>query len=175
LKNKLKGLIKLLRYKEYFFFVIVTTLLGAKASYGYFGWELVGVLVANWLAVGFAFMVNDIEDADDDSLNPAKVNRNPISAKMIGLRDAWFASSIVCLISAILFALAGWLSFITGMVSLLFGLLYSWKKVRFKNTAILDMFTHCLMLAGFQFLTAFLLSTGSKLPSCVGSPHSCSW
>jgi 4-hydroxybenzoate polyprenyltransferase len=155
LNKKVAGLIHLLRYKEYFFFVIVTTLLGATASYGFFGWKLVGVLVANWLAVGFSFMVNDVEDASDDALNPAKVNRNPVSAGRLSPKTAWIASWVVGVISAVIYFLLGWLPFIPGMICLMLGLLYSWRKVRFKNLAFIDMISHCMMLAGLQFLAGF--------------------
>lgn len=154
----------LFRYKEYFFFVIVTTLLGVTAAYGQFGWKLVGVLVANWLAVGFSFMVNDIEDAEDDALNPAKVNRNPVSAGRITPRAAWIGSWIVCALSAVLYFTLGWLPFICGMVCLALGFLYSWKKVRFKNLAFIDMISHCMMLAGLQFLAGFFAFDWTKAP-----------
>jgi 4-hydroxybenzoate polyprenyltransferase len=64
----------------------VTTALGAAAAGGTFGWQWIAALLANWTAVGFAFMINDVEDADDDAMNPAKINRNPISCRMISPR-----------------------------------------------------------------------------------------
>ena len=47
---------RLTRFPEYVSFVIITTLLGAAAGQGSLEWPLIVVLVANWLAVGFAFM-----------------------------------------------------------------------------------------------------------------------
>ena len=70
--QRLNGIWRLTRFQEYVCFVIITTFLGAAASRGSLGWPLIGVLVANWLAVGFAFMINDVEDAPDDALDPAK-------------------------------------------------------------------------------------------------------
>lgn len=162
--KKVTGLIHLSRYKEYFFFVVVTTLLGVTASRGYFGWQLIGVLAANWLAVGFSFMVNDIEDAPDDALNPDKVNRNPVSAGRISPKAAWIASWVVCALAAIIYFSLGWLPFVTGMICLVFGLLYSWRKVRLKNRAFLDMISHCLLLAGLQFLTGFFSFDWANTP-----------
>jgi 4-hydroxybenzoate polyprenyltransferase len=164
LKRKLNGLIRLLRFKEYFFFVIVTTLLGATASNGVFGWRLLGALVGNWLAVAFSFMVNDVEDADDDALNPAKVQRNPVSAKDITRRAAWSASWIVGVLSAILYFSLGWLPFLFGMICLLLGFFYSWRRVRFKNLAIIDMVSHCMMLSGLQFLTGYFTFDHAHTP-----------
>jgi hypothetical protein len=53
LSDLVKGIIRLSRYKEYFFFVVITTFMGALSADGFFGWKLVGVLVANLLAVAF--------------------------------------------------------------------------------------------------------------------------
>lgn len=164
MNKKATGIIHLTRYKEYFFFVIVTTLLGVTASRGTFGWQLVGVLVANWLAVGFSFMVNDIEDAPDDALNPDKVNRNPVSAGRISPKAAWIASWVVCALAAIIYLFLGWLPFVTGMFCLLLGVLYSWRKVRLKNRAFLDLLSHCLLLAGLQFLTGFFAFDWASAP-----------
>ena len=88
MSDKLRGVIKLTRFKEYIWFVIVTTLIGAATAGGEFGWALIGALIANELSVGFAFMINDVEDADDDALNPAKINRNPVSAGILTKREA---------------------------------------------------------------------------------------
>ncbi len=57
MNSTLKGIIKLTRFDEYVWFVIVTTLLGAAAGGGTFGWQLIVALLANWLAV--ALRVHD--------------------------------------------------------------------------------------------------------------------
>lgn len=161
MKQQLDGVIRLTRYKEYIWFVIVTTLLGVAAGGGTFGWPLMIVLIANWLAVGFAFMINDVEDADDDALNPAKINRNPVSAGILSPRGAYIASYAVMALSAIMYALLGALPFIIGLVSLLVGFLYSWRRVRIKSMPFVDLIVHCMMLAGFQFLPAYFAFTSS--------------
>ena len=161
MKKQIDGIIRLTRYKEYIWFVIVTTLLGVAAGGGTFGWPLMIVLIANWLAVGFAFMINDVEDADDDALNPAKINRNPVSAGVLSPRGAYIASYAVMVLSAIMYALLGTLPFIIGLISLLVGFLYSWRRVRIKSMPFVDLIVHCMMLAGLQFLPAYLAFTSS--------------
>jgi 4-hydroxybenzoate polyprenyltransferase len=136
----LNGIIRLTRYKEFMFFVVITTLLGAAAGDG---------------EVGFAFMINDVEDAPDDALNPQKAHRNPVSARLLSPKTARTASFGVAFMAMVLFGLLGPLPFILGMFSLLLGFLYSWRLIRFKTLPFLDMLSHCLMLAGLQFLTAF--------------------
>ena len=156
IRRKINGGIRLTRFKEYLAFVVITTLLGAAAaSNGAFGWELIGVLVANWLAVAFAFMINDVEDADDDVLTPCKCQRNPVSARDLSPRTARLLSFGVATASALTYFTLGKTTFLLGILTLLISFLYSWKPVRLKNIAIVDFFTHGFMLSGLQFLTAY--------------------
>jgi 4-hydroxybenzoate polyprenyltransferase len=157
----LDALIRLTRYKEYLWFVVVTTLLGVAAANGTFSLKLIIVLIANWLAVGFSFMINDVEDAADDALNPAKVNRNPVSAKILSPRAAYVASFAVMILSGVMYALLGTLPFIIGLISLTVGFLYSWQRVRLKSMPFVDLIAHCMMLAGFQFLPAYFTFTST--------------
>jgi 4-hydroxybenzoate polyprenyltransferase len=156
MKQKIDGFIRLIRIKEYLFFVSITTLMGASAGYGIFGWRLIGVLFANLLAVAFAFMINDVEDAPEDSLNPEKVLRNPVSAKHITRREAMIATWVTGGLSAVTFSLLGFWPFVMGMTTLVVGFLYSWRRLRLKNLPFIDMLSHCMMLAGLQYLAAYL-------------------
>jgi 4-hydroxybenzoate polyprenyltransferase len=146
---------RLTRFKELTCFVLVTSLLGAASGNAKFGWTLLGVLLANWLAVTFAFMINDVEDAPDDALDPKKVKRNPVSAGDLSPRQATLASFGVGLVSAALFFTLGFWPCVLGLLSLFLGFIYSWRRIRLKNMAFLDLASHCLMLAGLQFLSAF--------------------
>lgn len=155
MKRKVDALLRLIRYREFIWFVIVTTLLGAGAANGDWGWRLAGILVANWLAVAFAFMINDVEDAPEDALDPAKVKRNPVSAADLSARAARIASFSAALLAVFTYALIGFWPFITGISCLILGFLYSWRRVRLKTIPFIDMLAHCLMLAGLQFLAAY--------------------
>ena len=162
MKQTLVGIIKLTRFDEYVWFVIVTTALGAAAGGAtQIDWRVIVALLANWLAVGFAFMINDVEDAADDALNPAKVNRNPVSAGILVPRVAYLASYVVLVLAGLLYALLGVLPFVIGAISLLVGFLYSWRRVRLKSMPFIDLIVHCMMLAGFQFLPAYFAFTSS--------------
>ncbi len=153
----IKALIRLTRYKELTFFVTVTTLLGVASAKGEVSWQLLVVWAANWLAVVFAFMINDVEDAADDALNPKKVKRNPVSSGELSPRLATVSSFAVAAASAALYYLLGYWPFILGTFSLFLGFVYSWKKIRLKNMAFIDLASHCMMLAGLQFLPAYLV------------------
>jgi 4-hydroxybenzoate polyprenyltransferase len=152
IRRQAGAIVRLMRCDEYTSFVVVTTLLGVASGGGVFGWRLLGVLLANWLAVGFMFMINDVEDAPDDALHPAKARRNPVSAGLLSARAGERASAAVALAAALLYGLLGAWPFVIGGTSLVVGHLYSWRRVRLKSIPVADLISHALMLAAFQFL-----------------------
>ena len=154
-REKVRGIIDLTRYKEYIIFVIVTTFLGAQVSGAPLDGRLLLALVANWLAVGFSFMINDVEDADDDALNPAKAQRNPVSAGRLDRRTAHVASLAAAILAGAAFYPLGPVPFWLGVVCLVIGFLYSWRPVRLKRIPIVDLISHSLLLAGLQYLCAY--------------------
>lgn len=154
-RQQVKGIIRLTRWKEYVIFVIVTTFLGAQVSHAPIDGRLLLVLAANWLAVGFSFMINDVEDAPDDALNPAKVNRNPVSAGVLTVPVGYAASFVVAILAAIAYVPLGPIPFWLGLACLFVGFVYSWRPVRLKRVPVIDFVSHCMLLAGFQFLCAY--------------------
>lgn len=159
--EKVRGIIDLTRYKEYVIFVIVTTFLGAQVSGAPLDGRLLLALVANWLAVGFSFMINDVEDADDDALNPAKAQRNPVSAGRLDRRTAYVASFAAAILAGAAFYPLGPVPFWLGVVCLVIGFLYSWRPVRLKRIPIVDLISHSLLLAGLQYLCAYFTFASS--------------
>lgn len=154
-KRPVKGLIQLTRYKEYVFFVAVTTMLGAKLGGGELDLRLLIVFLANVLVVGFAFMYNDVEDAPDDALDARKALRNPISAGMISPTMGKLACLAVAVLLMVLYATLGLMTFALGALCLLLACLYSWRVARLKAIPVADLISHSLSLAGLQFLCAY--------------------
>jgi len=156
LRHRLALLVRLTRFPEYVWFVMVTTLLGAAAGGATVGWRLVVVVLANWLAVGFAFMINDVEDAPDDALTPAKLKRNPVSTGEVSAARARAAAFLVAMLAAAGYAALGLLPLVTGVACLTLAFLYSWRRIRLKSIPGADLVSHALLLAGLQFLAAYL-------------------
>jgi 4-hydroxybenzoate polyprenyltransferase len=154
---------RLTRFQEYVAFVVITSLLGAAAARGSLGWPLIVVLVANWLAVGFAFMVNDVEDAPDDALTPAKARRNPVSSGEISPGFARLLSFTVAGVAVILYAALGPGPLITGLACIILSYFYSARPVRLKSAPVADLASHALILAGLQFAAAYLVFDGGTL------------
>lgn len=99
----------------------------------------------------YSFIVNDLEDAEDDALDDKKKLRNPISSGYITYNQGFIIlqlTSIPALIAS--FAFGGINAFMVAFAAILTGHLYSWKVVRFKAYPILDIVSHSFALAGFQ-------------------------
>lgn len=159
LKRTLSGIARLTRLNEYAYFVVIATLLGVAAAGGTFDWRVLILIPANWLAVGFAHMINDIEDAPDDAFSAKNQQRNPVSSGMITPRTAWIATLVIGLLTAVLFALVGFWTFVFGVANLILGLLFSIKSVRLKAVAFIDLLSYGLMLAGLPFLCGYAAHT----------------
>lgn len=157
------------RWKEHLPFTIPLTLLGYSAGINVSKAKphlenLILILLANILAVSFAFIINEVEDAEDDKFQKSK--KNPISNGLLSKRQGYLLSAISFLSSLFLFSLIGKQSFVVGGSLLLFAFLYSWKPIRLKAYPVVDILSHSLMLGGFLVLTAYL-SQSSKLISIL--------
>jgi 4-hydroxybenzoate polyprenyltransferase len=166
--TKLRGLWRLARFKDYAMSVVFTTCLGVAAAGGRFGWKMVLVLLANWLAVGFAFMFNDAEDAPDDALTPEKALRNPVTNGSLSLLEGHVASYAVAALATLAYLPLGWLPTVCGVLCMAFGHLYSWRRIRLKAVPILDVLSHGLMLAALQMLAAFYTFSGTLNVALIG-------
>src|SRR5262245_1904557 len=156
------GLIKLVRYREYVPFVFLTTLVGVKLANAPLDWRLPLVLAANFLTVCFAFMVNDIQDAELDALHPGKRLRNPVSSGELPLLWAHTAAGCVAILTVGMGALLGGWALLLVLAGLVLGWAYSWQMLRLKAVPIADLVAHTLMLAGIQFLVGyFTYASGS--------------
>jgi 4-hydroxybenzoate polyprenyltransferase len=158
-QSQLKALIKLTRWKEYVPFVVPLTILGALLAAPSNGilldWRLVAVTLANILAVAYAFMINDIEDAPDDARDPDRAARNPVTMGEIGVRFGYAACRVVGAATLLLYWLGGGSVFIVGILTLLLSHLYSWRPVRLKAWPVTDIVSHSLMLSGLLLLAGY--------------------
>ncbi len=157
---KMRGVIRLTRWREYVPFVIPVTALGAilaaqAQNRAALDWRLVVVIVANILAVGYAFMINDIEDAPDDAREAHRAARNPVASGELTATQGWMASGGVAAVTLILYALAGIWPFVIGLLTLALCHFYSWKPVRLKAWPVTDILSHSLMLSGLLFLAGY--------------------
>jgi 4-hydroxybenzoate polyprenyltransferase len=157
--DQIRGLVRLTRWQEYVPFVIPLTVLGGLLAVHPYGisldLRLIAVTAANILAVAYAFMINDIEDAPDDARDPDRAARNPITMGEIGIRFGYAACRFVAGVTLVLYALAGGYAFAIGLATLLLSHLYSWRPVRLKAWPVTDIVSHSLMLSGLLLLAGY--------------------
>jgi 4-hydroxybenzoate polyprenyltransferase len=151
----------LTRWKEYVPFVIPLTVVGAllaaRPNNTLLDWRIVAVTLANILAVAYAFMINDIEDAPDDARDPARAARNPITSGKIGIRTGYAACRLVAAVTLMLYASGGLYVLLIGIGTLLLSHLYSWRPVRLKAWPVTDIISHSLMLSGLLLLAGYFI------------------
>ncbi|MEA3325783.1 MAG: UbiA family prenyltransferase [Chloroflexota bacterium] len=167
MKKTFQGLIKLTHFEAYFYFVIITTLLGVTSAKGSFDWQFFVLLPANWLAVGFAYMFNDIENAPNDALAAGRHNHNPISSGWLSPKTARISALLVAITAGVLFSLLGKWPMVFGLFSLLLGFLYTYRGTRLKNILLFDIISHCLLFAGLQFLVGYFTYSPRLLPNWI--------
>ncbi len=155
------GLVQLTRWKEYIPFVVPLTIVGALLAARPNGtdldWRLIAVTFANILAVAYAFMINDIEDAPDDARDPDRAARNPVTSGRVSIRMGYAACRLVALVTLVLYALGGWWVLVIGLGTLLLSHMYSWRPVRLKAWPVTDIVSHSLMLSGLLLLAGYFI------------------
>lgn len=159
--SQIRGLVRLTRWQEYVAFVIPLTVLGgllaARPNNLMLDWRLAVITLANILAVAYAFMINDIEDAPDDARDPDRAARNPITSGEIGVRVGYTACRLVAAATLLLYAFGGLSVFLIGTGTLLLSHLYSWRPVRLKAWPVTDVVSHSLMLSGLLLLAGYFI------------------
>jgi 4-hydroxybenzoate polyprenyltransferase len=149
----------LFRPRAYFFFTLTYTLLGLTAAQGAPSWRWLLAFAANLLAVGFAFVFNQVTDAPLDVLSQSgqstQPSRNPIATGELPLPLGRLIALLLAVVTLGLFALLGWRPLLFGLLTLLLGVLYSWDGLRLKGIALLDLSEHAWLLATPLFLSSY--------------------
>jgi len=156
--DKLYAYIKLTRIGTIIYFFPHLVVLGILISRTYINLTTLLIIFADLLILLSAFVINDICDAEDDALDPSKINRNPISAGKISKLHAYIFLLILILISLVILIFTNFSIFIWGSLTLIIGLLYSIKSVRLKARPIIDITSHGFFLAMSQVISFSLVS-----------------
>jgi len=150
--SAIRAAIRLSRWREHVPFTAPLTVLGAllaaQQTAQAVDWRLAAVLAANVLAMSFAFMLNDIEDAPDDALDSVKKAHNVISSGHLSRRLGLRLTGLVALMSMLLYAICGLQTGLLGAGTLALCALYSAHPFRLKARPITDVLSHALMLSG---------------------------
>lgn len=161
--------ISLTRWREHVNFVIPLSLLGAilgSISAGRnLDFRFVAIVIANVLAVAYAFMINDIEDAPDDALDPKRARKNVIASGQLGHKSGYLACQLVAIASLVFYTTGGLIVLLLGAATLLLSHFYSARPTRLKAYPVTDIVSHVLMLSTLLLLAGFY--TYSTRPGSV--------
>ncbi len=160
------AVLHLTRYQQNLLFTLVLTVLGVVTAGAPFSTAAALVLVANWCAIAFAFMVNNIADAQDDRSTAEKCHANPVSMQTLSPAAAGCAAGIVAAISLMLFVSLGARATLAGLGCILLGVFYSWRRVRLKSIPFLDVLSHVLMLGVLPYWAAVWACAPHARPAC---------
>ena len=157
--SKLAAVMRLTRWREHVPFTIPLTLLGGLLALEPAGAQadarIAIVIAANVLAMCFAFMLNDVEDAPDDALDADKRAHNVISAGMLSRREGMGVSAATFALSLLLFVAAGGWALVFGAGTLALCYVYSAHPFRFKARPLTDFLSHALMLSGLLIAAGY--------------------
>lgn len=161
LTEKVKAIRKLARWRQHVPYTLPLVILGALLAVhlndGVIDWRLFPVVLANVLAMSFAFMINDIQDAPDDATNPTRINTNVINQGIITHFEGIVLCVLIVVASFLLFIPGGWRTLLTGTLTLILSYLYSAHPFRLKARPIVDLVSHVLMLSGLILLSGYYI------------------
>lgn len=163
--NFIYGLYRLTRANEYYGNNIALTILGTILNPKLSPIDFIVLFFANLLLTMFAFAINDIEDAEDDAKDPAKVGRNPISAKILTKPVSYVFTFLIGVLPLILLLPYGIYSLSLGVLTLVLGFLYSYKQIRLKSMPFLDLISHGLFLGTLELI--IVLTAYNNTPSLI--------
>jgi 4-hydroxybenzoate polyprenyltransferase len=164
ISNNRPSWLQLTRTGEHVPFVVPLTLLGgllaARATGRPLDIRMALIVGANALAVAYAFMINDVEDAPDDAADPTKAARNVVSRGALSVRRAQLYCGLAAVGAAALYLMVGGWAAPIGLAVLALSHLYSWRPIRLKSLPLVDVLSHSLMLGGLLVLAGSAVYPG---------------
>ena len=159
IQSKLDAVLRLSRWREHVPFTLPLTIFGGLLAVEPQGisldWRIIALVFANIISMSFAFMINDIEDAPDDALEPAKRVHNVISSGLLSRREGIFLSVATFVVALALYTAAGTMTLVIGVATLALSYVYSAHPFRFKARPLTDVLSHALMLSGLLIAVGY--------------------
>ncbi len=119
-------------------------------------WKLGAIVIANSLGMSSAFIINDIEDAQSDALDPDKCAQNVLSSGLLSRRTAMIVFWVTSGLAFALYLLGGlWTTFLGG-TGLVMAYMYSAEPFRLKARPVVDIITHALGGGSLQVVIGYV-------------------
>ncbi|MDC3955281.1 UbiA family prenyltransferase [Polyangium jinanense] len=161
------GTLRLSRVEEFYGNTIALVALGTIFNPRLSAGDIVLLFTGNLLLTIFAFAINDVEDAEDDSKDSQKVVRNPICAHLLTPGQALALSWLSAFAGLALLWPFGARVVLLGALNVALGFLYSYRRIRLKAVPFVDLVSHGLFLGTLQFLTVAYARAPELPPSAA--------
>jgi len=122
----------------------------------FFSYNTIIIFLANVFLTASGFIINDLEDAEDDYHDLEKRKRNPIANNELTKKQGYLIGFSFLFIGLSLLLTISYLVFLVGLVLISVGIVYSWKPIRLKSIPIIDLISHSISLGILQFSTTYL-------------------
>ena len=152
ISQELRALIRLSRFREYTVQAALLGLFAVRLAGGSWDGKVLAVLIANQVGLLYVYMLNDVEDAPDDALDPSKRVRNPIASGELSRMQGYSACSIAATLAVVLYAALGPTSFALGTAMLVIATIGTTRTFRLKGRFIIDVLWHGFVIGTAQFL-----------------------
>lgn len=156
-KQKIVGLYKLTRVRTIMEFYPLIVLLGMIGARAIFNLNSIILSISILLLLLASFVINDVEDAEDDAKDPKKVNRNPISAKIVTKKEGYIFFLFINFVALLPLVFLNQALLLVGFITAIIGYLYSSSKLRLKSKPFIDLLSHGFFLAAAQVIMYALL------------------
>ena len=145
--KRVQAFLQLIRPKDFLFLVLAYSLLGITVAQGEFGTRFILLCAANFCAVAFSFIYNQLADAPADTFDENASSSNPIAQGKVLPAAAAAAAFVSAALALALFGLLDWRLLPVGLILLSLGALYSSPGTRVRGISMLDLAGHSWLLA----------------------------
>jgi len=156
-KTKIIGFYKLTRVRTIMEFYPFLIMFGFISTRTYINLMSITVSISLLLLLIASFVINDIEDSEDDAKDPKKVKRNPISAGIITKNEGYTFFVAINLLALLPLLFINTAIVLAGFLTAVVGYVYSASPLRLKSRPIVDVLSHGFFLAGAQIIIFALL------------------
>jgi len=133
--------------------VLIFPLIFIISPQNFFSYKTVIVFLANGFLTFSGFIINDVEDADDDCHDLEK--RNPFANGELTKKQGYLIAFPLFFIGLSLLLAISYLVFLVGSILSLVGFLYSWRPIRLKSIPVVDLISHAIGVGVLQFSTTY--------------------
>jgi len=159
----IKTLIRLMRIREFLNIPLISSLVFLISPQNLFTYKTIIVFLANFFLTASIFVINDVEDAEDDYHDLKKRKRNSIANGELNKKQGYLVGFSFLFLGLFLLLNISYLVFLVAIILTPVGIFYSWRLIRLKSIPVIDVISHSICLGVLQLSTMYLTFYSSAL------------